>query len=100
MSNQNKSTIYNLTLTNANTEYSIALPTGTKSFEWQCRTSVDVRYAYVTGKVATPTTPYSTIKSGATYNSHPNMYLGNNANFTIYFASGTAGAVVELTAWQ
>lgn len=95
-------TIYNVTLTSADTEYSQALPRGTKKFTLQCRTSYDVRLAYVTGKVATPTAPYITVKSG-------NVYWEDNLNIqppshqtaiTIYLASSQAGVVCELICWQ
>ena len=57
--------VYNVTLTNANTEYSQELPPNTRSLAIQSRTAVDVRAAFVTGKVATPTAPYFTMKSGS-----------------------------------
>lgn len=85
-------TIYNITMTNANTEYSQALPAGTKKFTWQCRTAFDVRFAFVTGKVATPTAPYMTLKSGAIYYEDGT----NLTSITLYLACGTAGKVVEL----
>ena len=47
-------TIYNKTLTSANTEYSQTL-TDVKNLTFQCRTSFAVRYAFVTGKTAAPT---------------------------------------------
>jgi hypothetical protein len=61
--------ILNVTLTSADTEYSQALPIGTKYFSIQCRTAFAIRYAFATGRVATPTAPYATVKSGNWYNS-------------------------------
>lgn len=61
--------IINATLTSADTEYSRQLPPGTKNFSLQCRTAFDVRFAFATGRVATPTAPYMTVKSGTWYNS-------------------------------
>jgi hypothetical protein len=91
-------TVYNLTLTNANTEYSQAMPANCRGWEFQCRTAVDVRYAFVTGKVATPTAPYMTCKAGNAHNS-PGLNQGTSPS-TLYFASASAGVVVEITAWS
>jgi hypothetical protein len=91
-------TVYNVTLTTANTEYSQALPANTRGFEFQCQSSFDVRYAFVTGKVATPTAPYMTCKAGNAYSS---FQLNQGASpSTLYFASPQAGVVVEITAWS
>lgn len=92
----NTPTIYNVTLTNANTEYSQVLPAGTEKFAMQPRTAVDVRWAHVTGKVATPTAPYMTMKGGAGLS----MSDADPASLTVYLASGTAGTVVEIIAWS
>ncbi len=85
--------IRNLTLTDADTEYALQLPPNTSFFSFQCRTSVEIRYAFVTGKVATPTAPFMTLKSAAAYNSHG---VDTSDGFTIFFASGTAGVIVEI----
>lgn len=90
-------TLYNTTLTNVNTEYSQALPSGCRGFDMQCRTAKDVRFAFVTGKVAGPTAPYMTMKSGGAYSS-PQLNQAA-APSTVYLASSTAGVVVELLAW-
>lgn len=60
--------IFNVPLTSADTEYKQAVSINTKHFSIQCRTAFDVRYAFTTGKVASPTAPYATIKSGIWYN--------------------------------
>ena len=88
-------TAYNVTLTNADTEYSQALPANAKGFEFQCRTAYDVRYAFATGKVAGPTAPYLTLKAGSEYYKE-NVKL---ASTTLYLASAQAGVVVEIIAW-
>ena len=85
-------TVYNVTLTNVNTEYSQALPANTREFRFRCRTLFDVRYAWVTGKVATPTAPYLTLPAGSDYWSDWN----NLSDKTLYFASSTAGVIIEL----
>ena len=86
---------YNLTLTLADTEYSQSFPLA-KKITIQCRTAYDVRFSYVTGKVATPTAPYMTIKSGAAYWEDSLAVSGT----TLYFASDEAGVVVEILVWR
>lgn len=88
---------YNVPLTNADTEYSQALPANCRLYEWQCRTEHDVRHAFVTGKVAGSVAPYHTLKAGD-YDSSPQINQGASPS-TLYFASATAGVVVELKAW-
>ena len=90
-------TVYNVTLTSANTEYSQAMSASCRGFEFQCRTENDIRFAFVTGKVATPTAPYMTLKAGDYYYSWP---LDQGASpSTLYLASATAGLVVEIVTW-
>ena len=90
-------TVYNVTLTVASTEYSQALLSHCRYFEFQCRTEADVRFAFETGKVATPTAPYLTLKAGDYYYS-PVVSMGALPS-TLYLASATAGVVVEIIAW-
>ena len=87
---------FTVTLTNANTEYSQVLPDNTKKIEFQARGSADVRWALVTGKVAGPTAHYSTLKADGDY---AQDFL-DLVNKTLYFASSTAGTVVEGIAWS
>lgn len=87
-------TEYNVTLTNVDTQYSQALPVNCKGFEFISRGGYAVRWSLVTGKVATPTAPYNTLKAGAGYEKR-GLKL---ASATIYFASDNAGDVVELIA--
>lgn len=91
------SAIYNVTLTSADTEYSRALPSNCKRFGFQCRTSFDVRYAFESSRVATPTAPYSTLKSTGYYDS--DLITSDGGPITVYFASATAGVVVEIESW-
>jgi len=88
-------TVFNVTLTNADTEYSQTLPANVRSFSMQARQSADVRWAHETGKVATPVAPYVTMKSGG------NVSVGelDPALLTLYLASATAGTVVEIVVW-
>jgi len=90
--------IYNVTMTNADTEYSQALPAGCKSFSLSVQAPDKTkyfRYAYVTGKVATPTAPYKI------YTCDVEAYQ-ENVNLdaqTIYFACNEAGKVMQIEAW-
>jgi len=88
-------TKYAATITSADTEYSQALPAGTKQFSIHLRDMSAFRLAYVTGKVATPTDPYETIPAGA------EKYIENVelSALTLYFAAPVGGKVAEIEAW-
>jgi hypothetical protein len=87
--------IYAVTMTNANAQYSQALPSDTRRFSIKTRDGTAFRLAYVTGKVAPPTDPYLTIPANMEY-SEDDL----RANITLYFACGTAGKIVEIVAWS
>jgi len=89
--------IYNITLTLANTEYATLLPPHCQGFEFQARTEADVRFAFETGHVAAPVAPYETLKAGDYYYSYP-LNQGLTPS-DLFFASPTAGTVVELIGW-
>lgn len=91
-------TIYKLELTSADTEYSQVITPSVKKFTIQCRTTFDVRLAFVTGKVAASTDPYLTIKKG-------NVYWEDDLDTkltttTLYLASSEAGVVIEIVVWR
>lgn len=88
--------VANLTLTSANTEYTYAFPNGTKHIDLHARTNATIRFAFETGKVATPTAPYASMKPGETWESPP---LWGSATITLYAASPTAGTVLEIVSW-
>lgn len=92
-------TIQTLTLTDANTEYSLAIASPVSEISIQCRTAVDVRMATATGKVAGSTNPFATIKAGGAYSKQfqPNEQAND---FTLYFASASAGVVLEIMTWD
>lgn len=90
-------TTLNVTITSADTEYSQALPAGCKYFTMQCRDATAVRWAYATGKVATPTAPYNTMKAGSSYSSPEKFQTGTG---TLYFAAASGSKVVEIIAYQ
>lgn len=87
--------IYNVTMTNSDTEYSQALPANTKRFSLQCLTDFDVRFAFASGKVATPTAPYALIRAGMNYFEEQL----NLAAVTLYVASPDAGKIAEIIVW-
>ena len=87
--------ITNTTLTNANTEYLVTLRVDTYKLGFQNRNNNAMRFAFVTGKVATPTAPYFTLKAGDFYY-EDNILL---SGATIYFASANAGDIVEMVTW-
>jgi hypothetical protein len=89
-------TVYNVACTNANQEYSQALPTGCKRFEMHVLDdSSAYRVAYVAGKVAGPTAPYLN-KMQAAYYWEEQLTLSGK---TLYFATSNAGVVMEILAW-
>ena len=95
MANLRTISVYNVTLTNANTEYSQELPPNARALAVQPRTAVDVRMAFVTGKVAGSTAPFFTLKAGGALAIHE-LQMADNS--TVYLASATAGTVVEIVA--
>lgn len=92
----------NLTLTDANTEYNLTLPAGCKFASGSVFNSgrtarVAFRYAFVTGKVAGPTAPYLTGLAGDFFHT-PEKFCA--AGLVVYFASASAGAIVEVETWS
>ena len=90
-------TEYNITLTLANTEYSQALPANTKKIEFWSRGKYAFRHAFTTGKVAGLVSPYFTAFANSSYES-PGM--ADLTSKTIYFATDTAGDVIEMRVWS
>jgi hypothetical protein len=88
-------TVYNVTLTNANAEYSQVLAANARRVAFRCRTAAAVRYAWVTGKVAGATAPYQTLPAGA----ECALEGVKLAATTLYLASASAGVVVEVEVW-
>lgn len=87
-------TIYNVTMTLADTEYSQALPANLRKFLVQTRDGAVFRLAFATGKVAGPTEPYLTVRSP--YNE--DLILVESP-LTLYFGCAEAGKVVEIVCW-
>lgn len=87
--------IWNVTMTSADTEYSQALTADTKKFCIMTRDRSEFRFQYITNKVATPTAPWVTIVAGEVYYED----LIKDASLTLYFASASAGKIIEIIEW-
>jgi len=85
--------IYNVTMTNAGTEYSQALPSNTKKFLIKCRGSYDIKLAFTSGQSGTN---YVTVPSGMSYWED---FIQPSA-LTLYFQCASAGQVAEIIAWS
>ena len=85
--------IYNLTLTNADTEYSQALAAGGSRVELKARTLADLKLAFISTESGTT---YVSIFGGASYVLPENSRTRN----TLYLQSPTAGAVVEIVEFR
>ena len=90
--------IFNLTLTNADAEYSLQLPENCSRFTVQARAN-DVRMAYAPGMVADGMKTFKTIKAAQPPYRHDDTSTNRTNPRTLYFASGTGGAVVEVETW-
>lgn len=89
-----RTNVRTLTLTSADTEYSLEVSKAVTNISFQCRTNFAVRFATETGKVAGPTDPYGTLKAGSSFSARdPNPSATGQQ--TWYFASSEAGVVVE-----
>lgn len=89
--------ISNVTLTSADTEYSLTLKPNCKFVSIQARTAAAIRFSFETDKVATPTAPYATIKSGGGFSTPEHMNLRGGV---LYLASSSAGTVVEVVEYS
>lgn len=65
--------VLNVDLDDANTEYPVTLPIGTKHFEVRNVSGSEVRVAFETGKVGASTEPYRTVKDGTVLRSPEKM---------------------------
>lgn len=87
-----------VTLTSANTEYTYEFPAGTRRYALRARdgsSSNHYRWAWVTGKVATPTDPYFKVPADVA-EFQAGVDVGGD---TIYLASATAGMVIQIESW-
>lgn len=89
-------TILNVTMTSADTEYEITMPADTRYFTLYCLTAFAVRFAWVTGKVATPTAPYAVVPANSAYNSPEKLATSLTP---LYVACADAAKVACVIAW-
>ena len=85
--------IFNVTMAVAGTEYSQALPAGTKKFTVKCRTYIPVQICFTTGGT---NTLFLTIPPGQSY--WEDRLL--DAALTLYFECAVAAQVIEIVAWS
>jgi len=88
--------LHSVTCALANTEYTLALPAVCRRLCFRGRTPAPLRWSLAAGKVALPNEPYGTLGGGEAYDSGA-IEL---ATGTLYVASPTAGAVVEVEVWS
>ncbi|MEW6494509.1 MAG: hypothetical protein AB1589_18630 [Cyanobacteriota bacterium] len=89
-------TLSAITLTLANTEYSISV-SAAKKLSFKVLSGGGVRYAYTAGRVAASTLPYYTLEAGV---EESEDLLERAFTGTLYFASAIGGAVVLLKQWS
>ena len=88
-------TIVNLNVVAADTEYSYALPVGTKHFTIKDRKGdAKIRMAYVSGESGVN---FKTIDMGNTYEAKD---ISTIAGLTIYFQSSKASRIIEIESWK
>lgn len=88
--------IIHLSLAISDTEYEFLFPSAVENFSIQAHEAEDVRFAYQSGKVATPTNDYGLIKAGGSYY-EPNVAL---SGITIYLATSAAPVTLEIIMWK
>ena len=92
---------HNVTMTLADTEYSQELPQWCKRFVVHTRDESEFRLAFLTGKVAIPTTPWITVPAGCRYEVDKIFTdAPTGSRITLYFASDSAGKIIEISSWR
>jgi len=84
-------TIYNVTCTNADTEYSQALPASTKKFTVKARGG-SLKICFTSGQSGTT---YVLLEDGQSWSEDGIVFNG-----TLYFQSPAAGTIAEIIAWS
>lgn len=86
----------NTTMTTANTEYSVTLPTATKGFVSKLRAS-GIGFKLNIGETASLSgTTYTTIPAGSSWTSNG---ISTDASVKLYFQAATASMVMETIYW-
>lgn len=92
-------TIYNVTCTTSNIEYSQAISDETKAIQISVIDGADTdnfRIAFTTGKVATPTAPYLKFDQNIAYYVDKLYLIGK----TVYVASSADSKVIQIIEWK
>ena len=105
ISGANAGAVAILTLTSADTEYTVNIPSGTRKVEFTCRSAaktpatsaMNLRIAWATGQVAAGSGNCKTITADKEYKITDHIFTAATA---IYFASGTAGVIVEMCSYS
>lgn len=87
---------YSVDMASADTEYSQALPVGTKIVNFHLRDYATFRYAWVTGKVAGPTAPFWNVIANEMIERR-GLYLSGE---TLYFGESVGTKVMQIEAYQ
>ncbi len=87
-------TVANVTMTDANTEYSYALPSATKTYRIKLRAqNASFKLAFINGNSGTT---YTTVNSNASYGESGVSLTG----VTLYFQSPVAAQTMEIISYQ
>jgi hypothetical protein len=85
-----------VTMTSADTQYTLTIPAGTKQFTILNNSGAAFRLATTTGQVATPTGDYAAIPAGGSYFE---ANVDAKEAISVYCASSTAGTSLSLLYW-
>lgn len=87
-------TVANVAMASATTEYSYALPSGTKVFKLQNRSNGLIQFAFTATESSTK---YWTVFPGQQY---CDARLSGSISITLYFQSPAAGQTLEVVSWS
>ena len=92
--------IFEIPLLTANTEVKWTIPLGTKRFILQCRTNQDIWISTQQGAVATPLSPYLTLKAGTSWSEYDlKIDLLDVQSRVLFLASAGNNIIVEAIIW-
>lgn len=86
-------TIYNVSATLANTEYSQVLSSTTKRFSVKIRGFADLKLAYISGQSGIT---FITVPGGSSYEE---INLAGTSAITLYFQSPSSAQTIEIVQW-